>query len=511
MYGKIFNNQCIIYLFEITRGNIVNNCPSCGTQTNGTLKFCQDCGAKLPTENNAKLEKSQDSNLSAPAVSEASKERKEPKEQKKPKQPKKPMSIMTKVLIGVTALLLVALGASHIILQKHFDPFSTLEIADDAFNDEDYESFVGYFTFPENTYVDAEVFLNYMENNEWDRDILPQFEDAFEDFKNGYSKNIIIKDRDGNRLCTIIQNKVFGLYKDYQIEVEAIEVFASTDIPKANLTYGKEESIELTNEESKSLGLFAPGTYSFDITLKDDIGSRTETSEQLIYDESRKKRELNFNIDEMAITFTSDYEDAIVFIDSKPTNKKANEIVTYTILPDGNTEVYAEYTKNGDKMVSDVITIDSNEIHIPFSDVQEKKRLEEEKKYVFQEYNQDIRNLYENFRNDYYYAVNDADFYYIKDYFETASILENDYKAFVEGHQTMGYYSYDFISNTITDIYAVDGSTISLKTNETFYFYSDVDGNWYYDRDKLYTVKIIDGYFKIISIEDIGSPKKTKL
>ncbi|MFT9818437.1 TcaA NTF2-like domain-containing protein [Lysinibacillus sp. NPDC056185] len=127
------------------------------------------------------------------------------------------------------------------------------------------------------------------------------------------------------------------------------------------------------------------------------------------------------------------------------------------------------------------------------------------------EYEDSARSLFYDFRNNYKYALENADFSYVQDYFLEGTQIRKDYSKFVTDHNTFGYYSYDFKSNMIDKIYATDPSTIILDSTEIFDFYQTEDGTWSYQREKRYTMKLSNDTLRITDIQDRSKVIKNKI
>lgn len=530
----------------------MKKCPSCNASMESQLKFCQNCGTNLQEvpvhmedeitrhqveaverqnemnegkefEGTDKTESSHELGEESPnegtqkeqakphtsTVPEEALTKEPPQQKQKPKRDEasKGVSVITKVVVGCVALLIVGLVATHLILSKKFDPIQTLEEVDDAFFNEDYDRFLGIFTLDKNTYVNAEFFFKYVDLQDWDDEIYPQIEEAIEDFEDGETGEITIEDKDGNHFVTMSQKKKLLFYSEIVLEVVPVEVSVYTSEDNVVIGYDGKEEVKLNKDEAVKIGHFAPGIYDFDVTIIDSVGSKTTTVKRLVYNEGRKKAALNFNFYEDAIYFTSDYDNAIVFINGKSTGKKAEDLIIFSLSTNGKDEVYAEYTKDGTKLVSDIIKIDSTNVHITFADVQEKKLYEE----IMGTYRSGIYGFYYSFRNDYEYAINFGVDNYLNYYFERGTQISNDYIKFVNDHNDMDYYFYKFLTNEVIDMRVIDENTVEFEANETFEFYSEIDGDWHYEGNKKYTVTLNEGDFYITSIEEIGTPKKTQI
>lgn len=87
------------------------------------------------------------------------------------------------------------------------------------------------------------------------------------------------------------------------------------------------------------------------------------------------------------------------------------------------------------------------------------------------------------------------------DYFIPGSPAEEEYRNFVEGHQNRAGYQYNFLSNEILHAAILSDNSVLIETREAFEYHSEDEGDWYYERQKKYTLQNNDGLFKIADIE----------
>lgn len=289
-------------------------------------------------------------------------------------------------------------------------------------------------------------------------------------------------------------------------EIVPVEVNAYNYNPnyQMELKIGGDDKVKLNDDEVK-VGLFAPGNYKYTLHYKDEYFEDELTEE--IYLEGDEYN-LTFDLSDQLVYLTSDIEDATIFINGKSTGKTASEIELIAAPLDGSVEIYAEATNDkGETIHSETLYLSEYDTHLYFAEVQEQYAIQD----FYDYYSWDAEQLFYNFRWDYEYAVNSADFSYVKDYFIEGSQLKKDYEEFVVDHEDLGFYYYYFISNDVIDVQPLSANSLTLDSLETFEFTSEEDGTWYYEREKRYTLEYVDGMLRIASIEDIKEVNKTKI
>ncbi|BDH61330.1 hypothetical protein MTP04_14600 [Lysinibacillus sp. PLM2] len=478
-------------------------CTNCGRVQTKLGSYCSECGAPLavgldhvqafePNDNkpfqNVVNRRSQSN---APQVKE-----------------KKTLSLGMKITIVSGIVLFLLIVGAHLYIQKSLDPNSQLEAMNTYFTDEDAEKFSEAFIFPEGTIVDPEAFYYFMVDNDWSNMIYPDLQYALTDFKENGS-TLSLEDSNGNLLISIEEEPYLLFYKKINFHVEPVEVTveANTNGDPVELTFANLETKEITDSSFK-LGLFAPGEYKYTLNIKDDYFEKELEEYVSINGKGNSKYSFEIDLSENAVQFTSDIDDAIIYINGENTNKTANEINLFAAPLDGSVEVYAEAVNNeGETIQSETITLTDKNHHLVFSEVQEQMAIEE----FHNIYLQDAIDMYQNFRADYNNAINDTDFSYVSEYFVHDSELYKNYEKYVEDHEKIEGFDYHFISNQVTKTEPLSSNSLVLETYEIFVFTSDADGTWHYEKAKRYTIELIDYQLKITNIEEFGESIKNKI
>ncbi|MGE8001858.1 TcaA 3rd/4th domain-containing protein [Lysinibacillus sp. NPDC093216] len=492
----------------------MRQCQNCGKQALSNEKFCLECGTKLSAIHSEETD----------VVKHIQKEDEEHQNQHnyfpKKSPDKVPMSTTKKVIIGSIFAILALLVGGHFIIKSQLDPQKQLANLNKYFIDEDYEKFAQSFRFPDETIIDSKAFFNYMESQDWTKNINPELEEKLNELmKKGYSAPIT--NTDDSKLITIRENSFLLFYKKYTFDIQPIELSVNTVSPvklDTKFKLGKLVSTELS-DEVKKIGKFAPGIYTYNLSLQDEYFQNEIKGGLTLSNTEDNKKILSIDLADYQIHLTSDIEDAIVFINGKSTGKKAQDVKLFAAKLDDSVKVYAvKKGQDGQEEKSEIITLNNTENHLQFTSVQAKQKVEEEKKAnqiatqtFLSEYEDSARSLFYDFRNNYKYALENADFSYVQDYFLEGTQIRKDYSKFVTDHNTFGYYSYDFKSNMIDKIYATDPSTIILDSTEIFDFYQTEDGTWSYQREKRYTMKLSNDTLHITDIQDRSKVIKNKI
>ncbi|MFJ7980142.1 TcaA 3rd/4th domain-containing protein [Lysinibacillus xylanilyticus] len=492
----------------------MRQCQKCGKQAISNEKFCLECGTKLSAIHSEEIG----------VVKNIQKEDEEHQNQHTYFPKKSPnkgtMSTTKKVIIGSFFAILALLVGGHFIIKSQLDPQKQIANLNKYFLDEDYENFAQSFRFPDETIIDSKAFFNYMESQDWTKNINPELEEKLNELmKKGYSAPIT--NADGSKLITLRENNFLIFYKKYSFDIQPIELSVKTVSPvklDTKFKLGELDSTELS-DEIKKIGKFAPGIYSYNLTLQDEYFQNETKDELTLSNTEENKKVLSIDLANYQIHLTSDIDDAIVFINGKSTGKKAQDVNLFAAKLDDSVKVYAvKKGQDGQEEKSEIITLNNKQNHLQFTSVQAKQKAEEEKKAnqlalktFLSEYEDTARSLFYDFRNNYKYALENADFSYVQDYFLEGTQIRKDYSKFVTDHTNFGFYFYDFKSNMIDKIYATDTSTIILDSTEIFEFYQAEDGTWSYQREKRYTMKLSNNTLFITDIQDRSKVIKNKI
>lgn len=485
----------------------MKQCGNCGKEAKGSEKFCLECGTKLVAQGSLQ-DDGQPLISEEPSTNAFSRKTNPKKEQG---------SLGRKIMIGSLIAVLVLLLGGYFMIQSQLDPMKKLMNLDKYYSLDDVKNFTQSFRFPADTIVEENAFFNYVKEEDWEDQIYPELEKQLKKtIKNGYSTPLTNKE--GYKFITIKEDKFLFFFKKYSFDVHPVEVSIHTNKYKATFNIDSLVSTDIS-EETQQIGSFAPGIYSYNLTLKDDYFENVINDQLLLTNTNNGVHEISIDLSPYEIQLTSDIPEAIIYINEKSTEKTAKEIELFAAKLDDSVKVHAVSNVNGgSEERSEVITLNSTKHHIQFPSVKAMKESEAKKKAqqaatkaFLNEYEDVARSLFYDFRESYQYALGEADFGYVQNHFVEGSKVRKDYSKFVTDHNNLDYYYYNFQSNMIDSVSATDPSTIILDSTEIFEFYLVDDGTWSYQREKRYTMKLSDQTLKIADIQDRSKVIKKKI
>lgn len=466
----------------------MKNCPVCGTDKNGSERFCLNCGNKF-----------QEFTESTQTIVTKSEKRSSvsPKKRK--------LRIASVVSVAV---IIMGLFGGHLFLSAKYDASKTLIEMNQAFSKGDHSKFLSHFSVADDVVKDEEGFYTFFEEESWEEIRNQMRTEASLLEKEGFSN--IIKDSNGNKFISVISDPIlFGVYNDISYMVHSVKVETKMTMDNTTIVM-KNVTVTGNEDENVLVGYFLPGSYSWKASVSSEYSPIESGGFERVSGDGNNHYVFSPSLKAGMISVTSDDSEATLWINGKSTGKTVKEMKSFgPVAFNGSVEVLAE-TKDakGTVVKGKPVSIESATAHIEFVHIQEKvtsdrmKQQEaEELRKLVEEYEIIVSDYISSYRFDFEQALNYADFSYIANYFETGSKVQAEYIADIERHGAMkNYYNYDFQSNTVTSINAIDKNTLLVNTSEMFYFTSNED-EFRYIKTKAYTVKIKSGEFFITNIE----------
>ena len=482
-------------------------CVNCGAKIENESLFCVQCGTPLkgseenPSILEGQVENKVDINQSVnePAIEHENKTTKNKKQQEKKKFGKG-----KKILISIAALLVISIGVAYYVLSNIiYNPMNQIEEMNSAYKQGNNEAFYKQFNIPEGTVGNADSFMELIEEIGWD-DLEEQLVDEIDRYKDGKRMDSIqYEDRD---LIDIKTNPVlFGLFDTFEFSIVPLEVEIYSPIQDVNITIDNVSITTKKEEDYQSVGEFLPGEYKYSYSYeKGYVPVKGEGTVNITAQDS-KKTQINLDFDNWTdVDLYSDVKDAVLYVDGKSTEKTVEEINTlFPVIYNDSVEIYAVgKDEDGKEIKSDVYKLNDSVIYFEFEHLRKQKDIDEMK--------EELKELYQTYRDEFETANNNADFSYVSKYFADGSQIQKDYKKFVEDHKKIDDYKYTFLTNDVTSIDAKSDTEFVLKSTETFEYYSSDDGTIFFERDKEYTIEVKDDHIYFTEIKDLNT-KKTKI
>ncbi len=354
----------------------VKFCTECGTKLQDGLRFCTECGTPIAADSAGAVldvvaddagvpsagEAATSESVSGAGAGDASKtvsgvgadaagDTNSGSGQAAPPQPvkrahaksppRKPMKKLTKILIGVAAVLALALFGAHQYVSSLFDPVKSLQEMDQAMNGNNMEEFLSYIHFDDKAILDRESYFAYIQEEEWDnvKDQLLTYFQEQESAKHSFSKKITTDG--GDALFTVDKQKKFVLYSTYTIRATPTKLVIHANMADTDLAIQK-HTAKLADEDAKETVLIYPGEYTLTGAAKNLFGTFSYEDELVVYPGEQIEQAVNFSGE--TIPIDTDQANAILFINGESTGKTLGELEYIGPIPEGtDMEMYAEW------------------------------------------------------------------------------------------------------------------------------------------------------------------------
>lgn len=484
-------------------------CQECGHELANDAAFCTNCGNKMDTPDYSQQEQPTTTPVQPPIQQQVvppvqqTHENRQQEPTEVPQQPtpvKEPMGKGKKVLLSLIAVIVVALVGTHLFLSHHYDPAKKIEAMNDAYNNSDANAFYALFEVPKETNGTAENFFDAVKDIDWTslhhdltnqvnllQDHLPRnpIPYAGSDFIRLTSKPIL-----------------FGLYDDVSFEI--IPLNTSVEVPFKNMEVkiGDQTLTSKEDDEVLEIGTFIPGTYDWSFELSRNEMKMNNKGTVELYADEDNQTVLSPDWGFERISIYSEVDDATIYVNDKSTKQKISghgELYPVILDEDAKIQLVAKNDK-GKEVKSEKVALDDTSISLSFEHIEKEKAAADKQSEVEQ--------VFYNFRQDYEDAIYTLNFDYIRDYFKPDSKMQKDYRKFIEDHETIAGYNYDFRTNEVTDVKALKDDQYELKSFETFYYSSDEEGTIYYERTKKYVISEKNDTYCIESIDNLTTDKQ---
>lgn len=473
----------------------MKNCPNCGVEKRGSEKFCLNCGNKFEV-----VEQQPEPRAAVP-----------PKSKKRSTGTPKQRKLRIAGIVSVAVILLGVLGG-HFFLKSKYDVSKTINDMNRAYLKNDQSTFLSYFNVSDNVVKNEEGFYSFMEEQGWE-DLRDQMKSEVKHLETEGLSNII-EDSEGNKFISVINDPIlFGLYDRISFLVHPVKVETEMPLDKTTVVLN---DLTVTGAEGDhvAVGNFLPGSYTWKASVPSEYSPIEAEGSIDVSGDGSNVFVFSPSFEAGMITVTSDISDAVIWVNGKSTEKTVKEMSSFGPIPfNGKVELSAEGKNENNAVVKgDTVKVDSDTVHIPFAHIQEKvaadrakQQAAEELEQLVEEHEVPLTDFVDSFRYVFEDALNYQDFSYIADYFPTGSQVQTDYFDDIERHAALEVsYYYDFQSNSVTSVKAIDTNTFIVNTAEMFFFTSDGE-EFKYNKTKAYTIKIQGDEYFIHNIEVLDS------
>ena len=453
-------------------------CNECGKPLQSTDAFCMNCGERFESQ---QQEQMVPNNQTSPPKGE-------PQKVVESNQPG--MSKKKKTIIGIIAVILIALFFTHTYIKSMITSDKQMVLIYEALHEGNGEKFLDAVHVDDDVIVDPKVYMEALTYEEPSY-LFKEIETAIQQVENTNFPQFITSSYIGDFL-KVEKESYLWIYKKVKITALAFEAKIETDLPGGKAVIGDNEwALE---GESIHLGRFLPGDYSVLLTSKEPTDSSEERGLSITSDV--EDNVLVLNKDMYMVSLAQENKDSQLIIDGKETGKKVSEMLEigplFTQDPIELNIVKEVDGKKQESLVEDAYP--GNEVSFIFEDEEEESDFEGE---IIEE----VERLVLDFRSAYEDALNERDFSLVAPFLEKGSLAYEELAEYV-GDLKNENYQYDFTHNETTKTEVTSDRSAVVDSYEVFDFTNHKGHVTNYKREKTYYI-IFDRNeeFKITNIE----------
>lgn len=410
--------------------------------------------------------------------------------------PKRKMKRSTKLIIfSITFGILCLIFTLHIYFSKQYDPEKYIHSLDQAIIHNDIDEFINLIKFESEALLDKESYFYFIKAYEWEF-----VKEIFLEFLSATRSDRTIKATSGEPLFYIKENKhVFGLYKTYELIAipKSINLFSSHD---AEVYINNELFANVRGNEEFADQIYAyPGDYH--VVAKTDSDFGTLTFENTISLKYFFENNIDIFFPYINRFFYTNIYDAVLFVNGEST-KKALSDYAYEFSPmpfdQENLELHAEWiTEDGKILKANAIEDEEDPFYLKFEFDLSEINDENEMKFI-------VGQFIRSFVNSYSHFIQHNDETIIESFFERNSTIKNDLKEFIYNQDTY-FFNVRVTDFAINDIKQIDDHLYEVETYEKYTFSDIFDQYGHLEKSRVYTVSLINQFFKIIHIDKINN------
>ena len=173
------------------------------------------------------------------------------------------------------------------------------------------------------------------------------------------------------------------LFNQYGLSFKPVYFKITVNQPEVSVTLNDQKQIAIKEDEKKTFGPLLPIEHEIIGTYKGKYGSATVKESIIPSDYDEKTITVELDVTGNEVSLSSNYEDAIVFINGESTEKTVNDLSTIgPVLTDGTVKIHAEVTKEGHKLKSEEVAVTEEDqsirLYIDDSIIEKEKERKEE-------------------------------------------------------------------------------------------------------------------------------------
>jgi len=450
-------------------------CSECGKELQAGEGFCANCGHRF---------ESQEAVGGAPI--------------QEPQQNIKTLSKKNKYLIGIVAVIVIALFSAHTYVKSIISTEKQVVTIYEALLEGNGEKFLNVVHVEDEVIFDSEAYMELLEHDGASY-LTEEISNAVQQVEKVGVPQFVSANQVGD-ILKVEKEKFLGIYNKVKITALAYEVNLETDLPIGKMIIGDMEwGLE---GEPITLGRFLPGHYL--ASLKNPNLDDSTLEEDIIVTSESAANVLSISKDAYMVSLAQENEDSLVSIDGKETGKKVSEMPQIgPLFSESPIKLSISKKIAGEQQESSIVeAYPGDEVSFTFEmeEVETEVASSSDEELTETEIVENAERLVLDFRNDYEKTLNNRDFSLVDHYLLTDSVAYKELVEFV-GDLKNENYTYDFTHNEATDWEVYPHGDIAIDTYEVFDFTNHKGQLTNYKREKSYLLMLDEnGEYKIYNI-----------
>ncbi|WP_199880711.1 TcaA 3rd/4th domain-containing protein [Bacillus massiliglaciei] len=267
-------------------------------------------------------------------------------------------------------ILLVGGFTAYTVLQKMNSPIKIVKAFEDAVERDQPKELANLLNKGQQEMdveeADAKKFIAYFKENP---DILAETKKELEKSVQYLENDQITSSKNNHFLYVGEHKKKWGIIQQYGIGFQPIYLQISSNQPDTSVSINGKDAGKLKDGEVTKFGPLLPGKHEVEGSFKGEY--TTVTAKEVIESSNQDSHKfpIEFDLTGDEINLTSNYENAIVFIDGKTTNKTVAQLESFgPVSLDGKMEIQAELKVQGKTLKSETVPLDSSYIDLWIDD-----------------------------------------------------------------------------------------------------------------------------------------------
>lgn len=325
------------------------HCNNCGEKISGNKAFCTKCGTTIENQNPIA-----ETRIKSPRTGSFFK------------------SKSSKVL-SISVILLLMVGfAGYITVQSMYKPAKVVKQFEDAIKSNNTKDVAKILNGGQDVMkveeADAKMLIQYFDENP---DLLAETKSNLKKTAQYLENDNVIGSKGEGFLTLQKVKKKWGIIKQYGVSFQPVYIKVSINQPQASVSINEKGVGELKEGEERTFGPFLPVEHEVKGSYKGEYTTVTNEVKIDSLEEDSHKIPVGLDLTGDDVYLTSNYDEAIVFVNGTSTGKTVEDLVSLgPVSLDGKMKIHAEVKVQGKTLKSEEVSVDNASIDLWIDDTE---------------------------------------------------------------------------------------------------------------------------------------------